>query len=63
MIDFRDPLVTLAYALGIPIYIDDAGRPQQHGPGRRIDPGENAKPRKHGAPLETTGETAETPAS
>ncbi len=52
MIDFRDPLETLAHALGIPIYVDDAGRITQHGPGRRIDPDPSALPRPHGATLE-----------
>ena len=52
MIDFLDRNETLAYALGIPLYVDDAGRVRQHGPGRRIDPHTNALPTKHGAPLE-----------
>jgi hypothetical protein len=60
VIDFLDPLQTLAYGLGIPIYVDDAGRPQQHGPGRRINPGENAGPRKHGAPLKVESDAAAT---
>ncbi len=52
MIDFLDRYETLAYALGIPIYVDDAGRVTQHGPGRRIDPDPHALPRVHGATLE-----------
>ncbi len=51
MIDFTDRNETLAYALGIPLYIDDAGRVTQHGPGRRIDPHDGAKPLLLGAPL------------
>jgi len=54
MIDFRDPLQTLAYALGIPIYVDDAGRVTQRGPGRRIEPGENAVPQVLGPPTLAT---------
>ncbi len=52
MIDFLDRTETLAYALGIPLYVDDVGRVRQHGPGRRIDPDPNALPRVHGATLE-----------
>ncbi len=52
MIDFLDRNETLAYALGIPLYVDDAGRVRQHGPGRRIDPDQNALPHVHGATLE-----------
>jgi hypothetical protein len=52
MIDFLDRNETLAYALGIPLYIDDAGHVWQHdGPGRRrIDPKDGAKPLMLGAP-------------
>ncbi len=54
MIDFLDRNETLAYALGIPLYVDDAGRVRQHGPGRRIDPGKHALPLQLGSPtLET----------
>jgi hypothetical protein len=52
VIDFRDQNQVLAYALGIPLYVDDAGRVTQHGPGRRIDPPSDAKPLLLGAPLE-----------
>ena len=53
MIDFTDRNKTLAYALGISLFIDDAGRVTQHdGPGRRrIDPHPNATPLLLGAPL------------
>jgi hypothetical protein len=53
VIDFLDPHETLAYALGIPLYVDDAGRVTQFGPGRRIDPDPNALPRVHGATLDS----------
>ena len=49
--DFDDRLATLAYALGIRIYVDAAGRVWQHDPGgaRLIEPGKSALPREHGA--------------
>jgi hypothetical protein len=54
MIDFRDPIQTLAYALGIPFFRDKSGRVWQHdGPGRtRIDAPDGAEPVMLGAPTD-----------
>jgi hypothetical protein len=52
--DFLDRNRCLAYALGIPLYVDDAGRVTQHGgPGRReIKPPDGAEPLMLGAPTD-----------
>jgi hypothetical protein len=34
----------LVLSLGIPLYLDRNGKITQHGPGRRVDPPDRAKP-------------------